>query len=56
MNLKLSINYLGKIESKSNTDKDMYFVSFKTYNAEISGRFEKSEIRHIIEQLDNSII
>jgi len=55
MNLKLTINHLGKKESKHDADKDMYFISFKTYNAEISGKFERSEIRHIIQQLDNAI-
>jgi hypothetical protein len=55
MNLKLTIQHLGKKESKHDADKDMYFISFKTYNAEISGKFERSEIRHIIQQLDNAI-
>ena len=55
MNLKLTIQHLGKKESKHDADKDMYFICFKTYNAEISGRFERSEIRHIIQQLDNAI-
>lgn len=55
MNLKLTINHLGKKESKHDADKDMYFICFKTYNAEISGKFERSEIRHIIQQLDNAI-
>lgn len=55
MNLKLTINHLGKKESKHDADKDMYFISFKTYNAEISGKFERSEIRHIIQKLDNAI-
>ena len=56
MKFNLKIEYLGKKESKHDTDKDMYHVSFKTYNAEISGKFERSEIRHLIEQLDNAII
>ena len=55
MNLKLTINYLGKKENKHDTDKDMYHVTFKTYNAEISGKFERSEIRHLIQQLDNAV-
>ena len=28
----------------------------KKYNAEINGKFERSEIRHLIQQLDNAII
>jgi len=56
MKLDLKIDYLGKKENKHDTDKDMYHLSFKTYNAEINGKFERSEIRHLIEQLDNAIV
>lgn len=56
MKFNLQINYLGKKENKHDTDKDMYELTFKTYNAQIVGKFEKSEIRHMIEILDNSII
>ena len=56
MKFDLKIDYLGKKESKGDTEKDMYHLSFKTYNAEINGKFEKSEIRHLIQQLDNAII
>jgi len=56
MKFDLKIEYLGKKESKHDTDKDMYHLSFKTYNADITGKFERSEIRHLIEMLDNAII
>ena len=56
MKLDLKIEYLGKKEKKGDTEKDMYNLSFKTYNAEINGKFERSEIRHLIQQLDNAII
>ena len=56
MKFDLKIDYLGKKENKGDTEKDVYHLSFKTYNAEINGKFEKSEIRHLIEQLDNAII
>lgn len=56
MKFDLKIDYLGKKENKGDTEKDLYHLSFKTYNAEITGKFEKSEIRHLIEQLDNAII
>jgi hypothetical protein len=56
MKFDLNIEYLGKKESKHEADKDMYFLSFKTYNAEISGKFEKSEIRHLIQMLDNAVV
>ena len=56
MKFNIKIEHLGKRESKHDTDKDMYHLTFKTYNAEITGKFERSEIRHIIQQLDNAII
>ena len=56
MKFNLKIDYLGKKENKHEAETDMYFLTFKTYNAEITGKFEKSEIRHIIEQLDNAIL
>jgi Ca2+-binding EF-hand superfamily protein len=56
MKFDLKIEYLGKKEKKGDTEKDIYHLSFKTYNAEISGKFERSEIRHLIQQLDNAII
>jgi hypothetical protein len=34
---------------------DYYDVEIKTYKDKISGRFERSTIRHMIEILDNSI-
>lgn len=56
MKFSIKIEYLGRKEKKHDTDKDMYHLTFKTYNAEVTGKFEKSEIRHLIEQLDNAII
>jgi len=31
-------------------------LTFKTYNAQVTGKFERSEIRHLIEKLDNAIV
>jgi len=56
MKFNLDIEYLGKKENKSDTEKDMYHLTFKTYNAQITGKFERSEIRHMIQILDNSIV
>ncbi len=56
MKLDLKIEYLGKKERKGDAEKDVYFLKFKTYNATIEGKFEKSEIRHMIQILDNAII
>ena len=56
MKFNLKIEYLGKKENKHESEKDIYHLTFKTYNAEISGKFERSEIRHLIEKLDNAIL
>lgn len=40
----------------SKSKKDHYHISIKTYNGEISGRFEKSEVRELIQILDNAIL
>ena len=55
MKFDLKIKDLGKIEKKGDAEKHMYHIEFKTYNATIEGKFERSEIRHMIEILDNSI-
>jgi hypothetical protein len=54
MKFDLKINHLGKTDKRE--DKDMYSLTFKTYNANIEGKFERSEIRHMIQILDNAII
>lgn len=56
MKFDLKIKYLGKKEDKYDTEKDMYQLIFKTYNAQIEGKFEKSELRHMIQILDNAVI
>lgn len=40
---------------KSTDEKDNFLIDFSTYKSNIQGRFEKSEIREIIEILDNAI-
>ena len=55
MKFELKLEALGRTEKKNDTEKDMYQLTFKTYNSTIEGKFEKSEIRHIIEILDNAI-
>jgi hypothetical protein len=55
MNFQLKLDPLGKTEKKGDTEKDMYYFTFKTYNATIEGKFERSEIRHMIQILDNAI-
>ena len=51
MHIKIRIEKLPKTKE----EKDMFFLKMKTYNEEISGKFEKSEIRHMIQILDNAI-
>lgn len=40
----------------SSDDKDMYQLSIKTYNQSFEGKFEKSELRHLIGTIDNEMI
>lgn len=35
--------------------KDHYKLSIKTYKSQIEGIFERSELRHIIQTIDNVI-
>ena len=56
MKVDLKIEYLGKKENKHETEKDMYHLTFKTYNAQVTGKFERSELRYLIEKLDNAIV
>lgn len=56
MKFTLKIEDLGRTETKHDTEKDMYHLTFKTYNASIEGKFEKSEIRHMIQILDNAVV
>jgi hypothetical protein len=55
MKFNIEIQHLGTKDDKLNNDRDMYHLTFKTYNAEVTGKFERSEIRHIIQILDNAI-
>ena len=53
MQLKLDVNHLYKEDKKE--EKDMYSIKLETYNGKVEGKFERSEIRHIIQILDNAI-
>jgi hypothetical protein len=52
MNFTVRVEPIGKDEAK---DKHWYDVKIKTYNGEISGRFEHWELRDLIRQIDNAI-
>lgn len=54
MKFDLKIDHLNKIDKKE--EKDIYQLTLKTYNAQLTGKFERSEIRHMIQILDNAII
>jgi len=53
MQFKLDVKHLFREDKKE--EKDMYSIKFETYNSKVEGKFERSEIRHIIEILDNAI-
>lgn len=53
MKFDCKVKHLRKEDS--NEDRDFYNLTFKTYNSTIEGRFERSEIRHLIQILDNAI-
>ena len=48
------MNFKAKVTEVENKE-DYYDVSIKTYKGEIEGRFERSELRELIEIIDNSI-
>ncbi len=35
--------------------EDFYFLNISTYKEKIEGKFERSELRHLIEVIDNAI-
>jgi hypothetical protein len=53
MKFNLEAKHLYKKDEKE--EKDMYSLKFETYNSKVEGKFERSDIRHIIEILDNAI-
>lgn len=53
MNFKLNVKHLYKEDKRE--DKDIYLIRLETYNGKVEGKFERSEVRHIIEILDNAI-
>lgn len=48
------MNFKAQCREVENRE-DYYDLEIKTYKEVLSGRFERSEIRHLIEILDNSI-
>ena len=51
------MQYTIKVKELPKTvdDRDQYYFKLKTYNGLVEGKFEKSELRHIIEAIDNAI-
>ena len=48
------MNFKAKVTQVENNE-DKYDVVIKTYKEQISGRWDREDIRHLIEVLDNSI-
>jgi hypothetical protein len=53
MKFNLDIKHLYKEDKKE--EKDIYSLKIETYNGKVEGKFERSDIRHIIQILDNAI-
>ena len=53
MQYKLNVNHLYREDKKE--EKDLYSIKFETYNGKVEGKFERSEIRHIMQIFDNAI-
>ena len=53
MELKTEIKELNV--TSSNTEKSYYYLRLKTYNGLFEGKFERSELRHLIQIIDNAI-
>ena len=50
----MNMEFKAKCKEVENKE-DHYDVSISTYKHKLEARFERSEIRHLIEILDNSI-
>ena len=48
------MQFTAKIQEVQNKE-DHYDLEIKTYKGEIKGRFERSELRNLIEIIDNAI-
>lgn len=54
--MKVSVTVTPLKSSGDVEDKHMYYVKIKTYNGKLEGKFEKSELRLLIQKIDNAII
>ena len=48
------MNYKVKCTAVENRE-DYYDLEIKTYKESLKGRFERSELRYLIEKIDNAI-
>ena len=53
MKVDVTIRPLGKKDDVE--EKDMFYMKISSYKEKIEGRFEKSELRHLIQKIDNAI-
>lgn len=51
---RLIMQFTAKVTEVENKE-DHYDLEIKTYKGEIKGRFERSELRNLIEIIDNAI-
>ena len=52
MNFKIKCE---KLKKEDELGENMYLLDIRTYKGQIIGKFEKSELRYMIEKIDNSI-
>ena len=52
MNFKCKVT---PVDKKTNDEKDMFDFKLSIYKSKIEGKFERSELRHLIEIIDNAI-
>jgi hypothetical protein len=50
------MNIEAKVKRLDNTKDSKYEVSIRTYKDNISGVFEKFELRYLIQEIDNAIV
>lgn len=50
------MNIEAKVKRLDNTKDTKYEVSIKTYKEQISGTFDKEDLRYLIQEIDNAIV
>ena len=50
------MNIEVKVKHLDNAKDTKYEVSIKTYKEQISGTFDKEDLRYLIQEIDNAIV